>query len=355
MKPLLLSVLLLTFLSATYSQIIISSVDVEKTLGVALTSTTYTSSDTSGLGVVLGASGSNKTWNLTGRSFTMSETRTSTLLNKAASGAPSQSTSAFSSANYVTRRTSTSKPQFTDWTYLSVTSTALSYCGYASDSSGILKSLQTNVPAQRSQNFPTTYPGSWTWSSTVTSSTYGPGGSVGAGVGMSGSDVVDGYGTVITPEGSFSALRMKRRTDMLFGFFTLSSYRYDFIDQNRSIASIDAGSSGVSASGVTYYRQGSGTQVDHATMLPDRTTLFQNFPNPFNPTTTISYQLSAVSDVKLEVVDGLGRSVAEFNRGIQQSGTYAFRWDASGLPSGIYFCRLQASGSVQVRKLILMR
>jgi hypothetical protein len=172
---------------------------------------------------------------------------------------------------------------------------------------------------------------------------------------MSGSDVVDGYGTVITPEGSFSALRMKRRTDILFGFFTLSSYRYDFIDQNRSIASIDAGSSGVSASGVTYYRQGSGTQVDHATMLPDRTTLFQNFPNPFNPTTTISYQLSAVSDVKLEVVDGLGRSVAEFNRGIQQSGTYAFRWDASGLPSGIYFCRLQASGSVQVRKLILMR
>jgi len=78
--------------------------------------------------------------------------------------------------------------------------------------------------------------------------------------------------------------------------------------------------------------------------------LLQNYPNPFNPKTAISYQLpapsgvegSAVSVVTLKVFDVLGREVSTLVNDIQSAGTHIVRWDASALPSGVYFYRLNA-------------
>ncbi|MDP2886307.1 MAG: T9SS type A sorting domain-containing protein [Ignavibacteria bacterium] len=337
-------------------QLTINSSDAQKDLGISTTTLRYGSADTSGLGAVLSASGSNKTWILTGRAFTMLESTTGVLLNKSTSGAPSQSTSAFSSANYVMRRRSASKPSFTDWTYLAITTSSMSYCGYASDSAGILKSLQTNVPAQRSRSYPTTYPGSWGWSSTVTSTSYSGSVGVGVGVGMAGSDVIDAYGTVTTPEGSFACLRMKRRTDILFGFFTITSYTYDFVDQNRNIASISAGSTGTVPGGVSYYRQESGTAVSRTdNFLPDEFNLFQNYPNPFNPSTAIQFSIPAESYVTLRIYNSLGAELKTLVASTLQPGSYKTQWNAVGLPSGVYFCRMQAGEFVITKKLVLLR
>jgi hypothetical protein len=341
--------------SAAYSQITVTSADYQKTLGLSISTTRNWSSDTSGLTSVLGASGAGKTWNLAGRTYTAGETSTATLLDKSSSGAPQQNASAFSSANFVVRRRSTSKPLFTDWTYLSVTTTALSYCGYASDSVGILKSLQTNVPSQRSQNYPTTYPGNWSWSSTVTSTTYTGSMGVGASISMGGSDVVDAYGTVTTPEGSFPCLRIKRRSDLLLGFFTITSYSYEFVDQNRTYASIDAGSTGTVPSSVTYYRQEAATDIQaNASNQPNSFQLLQNYPNPFNPGTTIQYILLSYSHASVKIYNLLGQQVAALVDEVEQPGTYRVNWRPD-LPSGIYFCRLQAGGSVQTRKLVLQK
>lgn len=89
--------------------------------------------------------------------------------------------------------------------------------------------------------------------------------------------------------------------------------------------------------------------------FPVRFQLAQNYPNPFNPETAIRYQLSAASDVRLKVFDVLGRAVRTLVNDRQAAGDYSVMFNASGLPSGIYFYRLQAGGYTQTRKMVLLK
>jgi len=83
--------------------------------------------------------------------------------------------------------------------------------------------------------------------------------------------------------------------------------------------------------------------------------LFQNHPNPFNPTTVISYQLPAQSEVRLDVFDMLGRRVAVLVDEPQPAGTYSAEFDASNLASGLYLYRLQTGEAVQTRQMVLVK
>ncbi len=82
--------------------------------------------------------------------------------------------------------------------------------------------------------------------------------------------------------------------------------------------------------------------------------LAQNFPNPFNPTTTIIYELSGPSHVSLIVYDMLGRQVAVLVNGRGEAGVQKVTFDGSNLASGLYFYRLQAGTYVETKKLILL-
>ncbi len=92
-------------------------------------------------------------------------------------------------------------------------------------------------------------------------------------------------------------------------------------------------------------------------------TLDQNYPNPFNPTTTISYQVPVTSTVTLTVYNLLGQQVDALVHQQIGSGVHSVEWNAAGVTSGVYFCRMEAtevsSGTgrsfVQVRKLLLVR
>ncbi|MFZ4620151.1 MAG: LamG-like jellyroll fold domain-containing protein [Bacteroidota bacterium] len=83
--------------------------------------------------------------------------------------------------------------------------------------------------------------------------------------------------------------------------------------------------------------------------------LKQNFPNPFNPSTSISYELAAAGRVSVTIVDMLGKTVSVLVNGPQEAGAYTVRFDGSGLGSGIYLCRLEAGGMVHVNKMILVK
>ncbi|HGY56645.1 MAG TPA: T9SS type A sorting domain-containing protein [Caldithrix abyssi] len=84
--------------------------------------------------------------------------------------------------------------------------------------------------------------------------------------------------------------------------------------------------------------------------------LWGNYPNPFNPITTISYQLSALSDVELTVYNVLGQKVTTLVNKEQTAGSYRLRWNAGNLPGGIYFYRLNINGRmIDARKMILLR
>ncbi|MCG3153496.1 MAG: hypothetical protein DKINENOH_00084 [bacterium] len=97
-----------------------------------------------------------------------------------------------------------------------------------------------------------------------------------------------------------------------------------------------------------------------AGQVPASLVLEQNFPNPFNPETEIRYTLPAAGSVRLALYDLTGRQVMMLFEGEQQAGHHIIRWhgrDSDGRPvgSGVYFCRLETSVSVQTRKLVLAK
>ncbi len=79
--------------------------------------------------------------------------------------------------------------------------------------------------------------------------------------------------------------------------------------------------------------------------VPETPRLHQNYPNPFNPTTTIRYNVPAQSHVTLEVFNRLGQLVRTLTDTEQSPGVYDVIFDGSGLPSGVYFYRLQITGN----------
>ena len=89
--------------------------------------------------------------------------------------------------------------------------------------------------------------------------------------------------------------------------------------------------------------------------LPKEYNLSQNYPNPFNPTTVISYSLPKNRFVTLTIYDALGRKVETLVNEQQGVGNHSINFDASRLPSGAYFYRLQAGTYTQTKKLLLLK
>ncbi|HLB00679.1 MAG TPA: T9SS type A sorting domain-containing protein, partial [Bacteroidota bacterium] len=83
--------------------------------------------------------------------------------------------------------------------------------------------------------------------------------------------------------------------------------------------------------------------------------LNQNSPNPFNPTTTLSYTLPSKVHVTLRVYDLLGRVMTTLVDKVEEGGEHRVRWDADGIPSGIYFYRLVAGDYTRTLKMVVMK
>lgn len=89
--------------------------------------------------------------------------------------------------------------------------------------------------------------------------------------------------------------------------------------------------------------------------IPERWVLEQSYPNPFNPSTTIRYGLPVRSHSRLVVFNTIGEEVAVLQDGNEDAGYHEVRFDASGLPSGVYLCRIRAGAFVATTKLLLVR
>ena len=83
--------------------------------------------------------------------------------------------------------------------------------------------------------------------------------------------------------------------------------------------------------------------------------LFTNYPNPFNPSTQISYQIPENSFVNLVVYNSLGQEVAELVNQHQSSGKYSVKFNANNLPSGVYIYKLQAGEFSSTKKMLLTK
>jgi len=94
---------------------------------------------------------------------------------------------------------------------------------------------------------------------------------------------------------------------------------------------------------------------DNSNTTPAQFQLFPNYPNPFNNSTMISYQLSAMSPVKITIYDILGKTVKILVNQKQDRGFHKIHFDASELQSGVYICQLIADKFVQTKKMVLLQ
>ena len=83
--------------------------------------------------------------------------------------------------------------------------------------------------------------------------------------------------------------------------------------------------------------------------------LFNNYPNPFNPSTTISFNLNQPSFVSVVITDVLGIELQRFIDKPLTTGVHSLQWDPKNISSGIYFCNLFVNGRRDVRKLVYIR
>lgn len=89
--------------------------------------------------------------------------------------------------------------------------------------------------------------------------------------------------------------------------------------------------------------------------LPHRISYLRSYPNPFNASTTLQYNLLQSSGVTIKIYNIVGQRVTTLFEGLQQAGGHSVIWDASGFPSGVYFARLEAGKRSKSVKMILLR
>jgi hypothetical protein len=97
------------------------------------------------------------------------------------------------------------------------------------------------------------------------------------------------------------------------------------------------------------------TDVAKPNPVPSEFTLSQNFPNPFNPATIISFDIPRNGTVTLKVYDVLGKEVAQLFNGETSFGRHSVQFNAAGLSSGVYFYRLTSGDFVQTKRMMLIK
>jgi hypothetical protein len=153
-------------------------------------------------------------------------------------------------------------------------------------------------------------------------------------------------------EGNYTEIASYRTHDALRGLGTSPTGKaYTYFDNDRLQA------------GRTYFYKlldvdFSGNITEHPVKeitLPNEYSLSQNYPNPFNPTTTIEFSLRQDGRTVLEVFNILGQVVATLVNGELKAGAYQVQFNASGLPSGLYFYRLRSGAFVSIKKMMLLK
>lgn len=97
------------------------------------------------------------------------------------------------------------------------------------------------------------------------------------------------------------------------------------------------------------------TSAENEEQLPTEIVLYPNYPNPFNPTTSISYSLPQATSVNLQVFDLTGRLVATLASGMMPAGRHEVSFDASNMASGMYIYRLEAGTYIRHNKMLLVK
>jgi len=140
-------------------------------------------------------------------------------------------------------------------------------------------------------------------------------------------------------------------TNLPYGTYELIGQKIGWEDAISQVVKIDSFNTQINNITITF----TPTDVNDVLPLPDNIILHQNFPNPFNPTTTISFFIRQEDIVELKVSNILGQTVAVLISENLPAGNYDIQFGASNIASGIYFYTLSAGKIIQTNKMVLLK
>lgn len=132
-----------------------------------------------------------------------------------------------------------------------------------------------------------------------------------------------------------------------------NGYSYEYGKSSLSLSWFDKG--GVA---YTFFPEDTAALAidDNVTLAsPDQMTLLQNFPNPFNPTTTIRFALSTPANIKITVFDVQGREVRRLTQSSFLAGPHEINWNAASLDAGVYLVQMESGNQIAVRRMTLLK
>ena len=132
---------------------------------------------------------------------------------------------------------------------------------------------------------------------------------------------------------------------------TTEPQSYSFVDKNLSVRKYQYRLKQIDFDGTFEYSN----TIEVEISTPIKFSLNQNFPNPFNPSTTIKYSLKDDGKVTLKIYNSLGEEVRILVNEIKAAGIYEIEFNATNLPSGVYIYQLSTPGFAQARKMILAK
>ena len=228
---------------------------------------------------------------------------------------------------------------------------------YWEDAAADSHSVSHSTPHELFVKFPVTFGDSTRENPTLTDSIFGQGGTFSSQSVIPIDHVVDAYGTLTLPGGeSHPCLRFRMEEQSPYNYMGIR-----YVTNNGILLYVESNNSepetgDIGIDGIFMFRSSPVTSVPVETvMLPDGFHLYQNFPNPFNPATTISFRLESAGKVSLTVHNILGEIVATLVDGDTGPGLHSVQWNASEYPSGMYFCTLRTHSSTETRRLMLVR
>jgi hypothetical protein len=184
------------------------------------------------------------------------------------------------------------------------------------------------------------------------------------------SNTIDAWGTVNVPSGQYNCLRLREDDDFISKTYvnnilifsdTVKTVNYTWITKEVLIAAQaesqenDTDPNFTNASTFSRNIQSMTPIAEPAHSAPNKFRLYANYPNPFNASTEIAFDLPKDELINLAIYNVMGQMVAELANGRMSAGTHRLVWNADQMPSGLYYLQLKTENDRQVKKMILMK
>ncbi|RMG43553.1 MAG: T9SS C-terminal target domain-containing protein [Methanobacteriota archaeon] len=257
-----------------------------------------------------------------------------------------------------------------DYVYFDLTSSELHLLGLGSHTQNVDTAIVFDNPSTVA-TFPLSLNDSWNDQYTISFTVDSLGLTLDVVVSNTTNTTIDAWGTIDIPLGTFECLRAQQfitqiTTVYLFGIplfaDTTNTIQYSWLGENHGILATVTSFDGETdpnftlAEDVMFQVPTGPTGIEPSeNLVVKEFKLLGNYPNPFNPSTTIAFQIPKAEHVKLTVYNIAGEQVATLVNNYLEAGKYDVEFDARDLPSGIYFYQIQAGEYQAVRRMALIK